>query len=221
MSAELIRHPAFDLDRAASTLYDRGWHVEVIPVSSEGLLEVAPGEDVNCMDDRTEQGPDRLPIVHFGPKLPGGVYFLMAHQTGGDEVGLQEASRKIRETGYLPGNHGDGHKYELGCGYGFLWLERKLAVPNRMIIRPETVAERFRNRTIEGVYRRFEGPHTAIVTEFNSVVNTTRNKFGSNLVVDAWYGLILGLPQDTIINGTAEAVELLELPKRARILIPR
>ncbi len=205
-------------DEILHALESRGWEVEVVEqgrvadlvdVDAEGLMK--------CVDGR--------PSDHRGmrgPKALGGIYAIASLRGINTLEGLTKVVAEVREAGYLPSVHGDGHAHpgSMGCGYFKLWASNALDG----LEPPTYTSEEGRAAVIEagGVYETLAGAHSESIVMVNLVPNTTLEPkaHDQRFVVDGWVAATFDLHVPSYLTLAAQTVELLGGPKIARIIVP-
>lgn len=127
--------------------------------SCEGKL-TTPAPELGCMDDRYTEA------IY---KTPGGVLFVAAMQTGGDERGIKMAADRVSKYGLTPVMHGDAQHGDNGCKFGELWADNKLNVPYELKV------TRF---TASGIVARSGGRYDILSGGHNAdrlIINTRPN----------------------------------------------
>jgi hypothetical protein len=206
----LEAHPDFSAFYAQYALQVRGWDVSFRSITSRDVLSTPSGAALACMDGR----PDDSDKVQAGPKIAGGGYLILGELTDN----LNEAVRIVSASGFRFGLHGDTQREELGCGFGSLHATGQLPLKYQLVLHPRALVAQLSRPDLAGVYRRLHDEHQEQELEINPFQGTTRVRERIKLATDIWYPLQLGMEQRRVLDLTAQAIEVLGLPRRAVIL---
>ncbi len=197
-------------------LESRGWEAAVVQRADvPDLVDVEEGALLKCVDGRLSDHPEMR-----GPKALGGVYAIASLRGVRDLDGLRSIAAEVREAGYTPSVHGDelATPSPMGCGYFKLWQSGALEA----LEAPAFSAEQGRDAVVEagGVYETLAGEHAETEVVINLVPGTTLEpREDQRFVVDAWVAAEFDLDVGRYLGLAAQTVELLEGPKRARIVV--
>merc|ERR1712157_201646 len=199
-------------------LKSRGWDSADIVKKADvaDLIPTKPYGLMKCVDGRPSDY-----LAMDGPKTLGGVYAIATNRGVTSVAGLKEIVKEVKEAGFTPSCHGDGHAHPspMGCGFFKLWSFGKLdGIPP-----PEFDSEEGKSAIIEagGVYEHLSGVHEEKVVYINLVPNTTLvPKAGDQrFVVDAWITGVFSLDVVKYLTAAASTVEQLKGPLKAKIIV--
>lgn len=200
-------HPGFDAGKYADQLQRRGWQTELMRVGNMDMHQVRRGDPVLCGDGRVQER---------GAKLIGGINFVAAAKTGGNDVGFREAARMINDEELVPGSHSD-------CGFHREWLFRRLVAA----LHPRAYPEGDLGRWVQGFMEMHRGVHIktrGVHQEKRWVVNPASGISPvpnlEQFIHDQGLAVRLGIDPARSLTLAAETIERLSSVRQAVILVP-
>lgn len=203
-------------EQIVQALESRGWKASIVKASEvDDLVDVTPSGLMKCVDGRLSDQSGMN-----GPKALGGIYAIASLRGVTDLEGLRDIVHEVSEAGHVPSVHGDEHAEPppMGCGYFKLWVTGKLDGLDR----PEYSAEEGRATVLDagGVYEQLKGGHAESEVVINLVAGKTLEpKEDQRFVVDGWVTDTFDLDVGQYLTLAAQTVELLNGPKKARIIV--
>ncbi|KAL7536571.1 hypothetical protein ACHAXR_011605 [Thalassiosira sp. AJA248-18] len=217
MGKSTAEAPPLTPEDIVKVLQDRGWEAEIVKAASmPDIKPINPKGILKCVDGR---GSDNTAMQ--GPKMPGGIYAI-AHNRGTTSIdGLKAITKEVINAGHVPSVHGDTGGM-LGCGFFRLWVTGEF--DDMGYPRPEYDADQGKHAVEEagGTIEMHHGSHTEQIVLINLVENKTfePDENDQRFIVDGWAAGKFGLDVPKFLVGAAATVEMLNGPKKAKIVIP-